>query len=60
MSLSDYGHCNDVSGDNFLHVTDGDDVLADVFPRAVADYLPQPFAQIDPAAKVTRYRLAAA
>ena len=57
MEVWDYGDCKDVRGDNFLHVTDDDNVLADVFPRAIADYLPQPFAQMDPAAKVARYRL---
>jgi len=50
----------DIAGNNFLNITDEEDIFQFVFPRTVNEYLPKPFHSIDLTTKIKRYRLIAA
>jgi len=57
MNIWDKGDTKTIAGDNFLHIKDAEDIFFDVFPRAVAEWLPKPFHTIDLDTKIKRYRL---
>ncbi len=57
MNIWDNGRSKDIAGDNFLNITNDEDIFLNVFPRAINEYLPEPFNDIDLSSKITRYRL---
>jgi hypothetical protein len=58
MNIWDLGDSTKrIAGDNFLGITNEEDVFYHSFPRAVDSYLPNHFHKIDLASKVDRYKL---
>jgi hypothetical protein len=57
MNVWDKGSSKQISGDNFLNITNEEDIFLNVFPRTINDYLPKSFNDIDLSTKIKRYRL---
>ena len=57
MNIWDLGNSTKrIAGDNFLNITNDEDVFSHSFPNAVDQYLPATFHSIDLSTKIERYK----